>query len=88
MADIVGSAPLATLVAGTLSLDPQLGFYLLQNNSGSTLASAGVRAGDIVTEVNRRPVRTLQELNEIAASSRILFLLVERGDRALMLQVR
>ena len=55
---------------------------------GSPAAQRGLRAGDVVTQVNRRPVRTLQELNEIAANSRILFLLVERGDRALMLQVR
>ena len=55
---------------------------------GSPAAQRGLRAGDIVTQVNRRPVRTLADLNEIAASNRILFLLVERGDRALMLQVR
>lgn len=55
---------------------------------GSPAAQRGLRAGDIITAVNRRPVRTLAELNEIAGSNRILFLLVERGDRALMLQVR
>jgi serine protease Do/serine protease DegQ len=55
---------------------------------GSPAAQRGLRAGDIVTQVNRRPVRSLEDLNEIAASNRILFLLVERGDRALMLQVR
>ena len=40
---------------------------------GSPAAQRGLRAG---------------ELNEIASSSRILFLLVQRGDRALMLQIR
>jgi len=54
----------------------------------SPAAQRGLRAGDIITAVNRRPVRSLAELNEIAGSNRILFLLVERGDRALMLQVR
>jgi S1-C subfamily serine protease len=47
-----------------------------------------LRAGDVITAINRRPVRSLAELNEIASSSRILFLLVQRGDRALMLQIR
>jgi serine protease Do/serine protease DegQ len=56
--------------------------------AGSPAAQRGLRAGDIITAVNRRPVRSLAELNEIAGSNRILFLLVERGDRALMLQVR
>jgi len=55
---------------------------------GSPAAQRGLRAGDVITAVNRRPVRTLAELNEIAAGNRILFLLVQRGDRALMLQVR
>ena len=51
-------------------------------------AARDLRAGDIITAINRRPVRSLAELNEIASSSRILFLLVQRGDRALMLQIR
>jgi serine protease Do/serine protease DegQ len=55
---------------------------------GSPAAQRGLRAGDIITAVNRRPVRSLAELNEIASSNRILFLLVQRGDRALMLQIR
>ncbi len=55
---------------------------------GSPAAQRGLRAGDIITAINRRPVRSLNELNEIASSYRILFLLVQRGDRALMLQIR
>ncbi len=55
---------------------------------GSPAAQRGLRAGDVITAINRRPVRSLGELNEIASSSRILFLLVQRGDRALMLQIR
>ena len=56
--------------------------------SGSPAAQRGLRAGDVITAINRRPVRSLSELNEIASSNRILFLLVQRGDRALMLQIR
>jgi hypothetical protein len=33
-------------------------------------------------------VRNLQDLQEIAARNQILFLLVRRGDRQLMLQIR
>jgi serine protease Do/serine protease DegQ len=55
---------------------------------GSPAAQRGLRAGDIITAVNRTRVRNLQELAAIAADNRILFLLVQRGDRSLMLQIR
>ncbi len=55
---------------------------------GSPAAQRGLRAGDVITAVNRRRVTDLQQLAEIARANRILFLLVQRGDRALMLQIR
>jgi len=55
---------------------------------GSPAAQRGLRAGDVITAVNRRGVRNLQQLRELAAGNRILFLLVQRGDRAIMLQIR
>lgn len=55
---------------------------------GSPAAQRGLRAGDVITAVNRRAVRDLQQLSEIARANRILFLLVQRGDRAIMLQIR
>jgi S1-C subfamily serine protease len=64
------------------------GVEVIAVEQGSPAAQRGLRAGDIITAVNRRPVRTLAELNQIASSNSILFLLVERGDRALMLQIR
>jgi serine protease Do/serine protease DegQ len=54
----------------------------------SPAAQRGLRAGDIITAVNRRRVVDLPQLTEIARENRILFLLVQRGDRALMLQIR
>ena len=54
----------------------------------SAAAQRGLRAGDIITAVNRQPIQNLAELREIAAANRILFLLVVRGDRQLMLQIR
>ncbi len=55
---------------------------------GSPAAQRGLRAGDIITAVNRTRVRNLADLQTIAANNRILFLLVQRGDRSLMLQIR
>ncbi len=54
----------------------------------SPAARWGLRAGDVIAQVNRREVRTLPQLAEIAAVNSILFLLVQRGDRAIMLQIR
>ena len=55
---------------------------------GSPAAQRGLRAGDVITGVNRLPVRNLRDLQTVAGNSRILFLLVQRGDRSLMLQIR
>ncbi len=55
---------------------------------GSPAAQRGLRAGDIITAVNRTRVRNLTDLQTIAANNRILFLRVQRGERSLMLQLR
>lgn len=55
---------------------------------GSPAAQRGLRSGDVITAVNRVLVRNLRDLTTIAQSNRILFLLVQRGDRSLMLQIR
>ena len=56
--------------------------------TGSAAAQRGLRAGDVIVAVNRQQVQNLQQLQEIADANRILFLLVQRGDRSLMLQIR
>ena len=55
---------------------------------GSPAAQRGLRAGDVIIAVNRIRVRNLEELQEIAGRNDILFLLVRRADRQLMLQIR
>jgi len=55
---------------------------------GSAAAQRGLRSGDVIIAVNRQQVQNLQQLQEIADANRILFLLVQRGDRSLMLQIR
>jgi Do/DeqQ family serine protease len=55
---------------------------------GSPAWQRGLRGGDIVIAVNRIRVRNLQEVQEIASRNDILFLLVRRADRQLMLQIR
>ncbi len=64
------------------------GIEVTEVAEGSPAAQRGLRAGDIITALNRRVVHNLQQLTELAANNRILFLTVKRGDRVLMLQIR
>jgi Do/DeqQ family serine protease len=54
----------------------------------SPAAQRGLRPGDLIIAVNRVRVETVADLQEVATRSDILFLMVRRGDRQLMLQVR
>jgi len=54
----------------------------------SPAAQRGLQAGDIITAANRREVRNLEELAAVANASSRLFLLVQRGDRVILLQIR
>lgn len=64
------------------------GINVIEVEANSPAAQRGLRAGDVIIQVNRRPVENLQQLQAIVAENNILFLLVQRGDRALMLQIR
>lgn len=72
----------------TTSSGAEGGIEVTAVEGGSPAAQRGIRTGDIITAVNRRAVRNVLQLGEIARANRILFLLVQRGDRSLMLQIR
>jgi len=54
----------------------------------SPAAQRGLRAGDVITAANRREVRNLEDLGAVAAANTRLFLLVQRDERAILLQIR
>jgi S1-C subfamily serine protease len=85
-ADIHPGLEGATFAAAAATADS--GVEVSEVAAGSPAAQRGLRAGDLITAVNRTRVRNLQDLAAIAADNRILFLLVQRGDRSLMLQIR
>jgi Do/DeqQ family serine protease len=64
------------------------GIEVTDVDPGSPAAQRDLRSGDVVVAVNRIRVRNLEELRDIAGRNEILFLLVRRGDRQLMLQIR
>ena len=64
------------------------GVDVTEVEAGSSAAQRGLREGDVIIAVNRKQVQNLQQLQVIADANQILFLLVKRGDRSLMLQIR
>jgi len=64
------------------------GILVIEVEPDSPAWQRGLRTDDLIMQVNRRPVQDLGQLQAIAEENRILFLLVRRGDRELMLQIR
>jgi Do/DeqQ family serine protease len=81
-------AGLAGAQFATSSANATGGIEVSEVVEDSPAAQRGLRSGDVIMAVNRQPVQNLQQLREIAAGNRILFLMVRRGDRSLMLQIR
>jgi Do/DeqQ family serine protease len=76
----------ATFAAASTASDS--GVEVATVEEGSPAAQRDLRAGDVITAVNRTLVRNLRDLETVAGDNRILFLLVKRGERSLMLQIR
>ena len=72
----------------TSSASATSGVDVTEVEPGSAASQRGLRSGDVIIAVNRQQVQNLQQLRSIADANRILFLLVQRGDRSLMLQIR
>ena len=56
--------------------------------SGSAAFQRGLRSGDLITAVNRQQIENLQQLQKIAKQSNILFLVIQRDNQMLMIQIR
>ena len=83
--------PVTPDVAQGLGLEPAEGVVVAAVKPGSPAAEAGLRSGDVITQINRRPVKNLAEYNrEIAQNEKdkpVLFL-VRRGQSSLFLALK
>ncbi len=70
-------------IATQLGLDDEQGVIISDVDSNSPAGSAGLRRGDLIQEVNRTPVPSLKEYNQVMKSvddGESFLLLIKRGD--------
>jgi len=79
LADIEENSRLYGRIQGILVADIEM---------GSPAARAGLRKGDVITSINRKPVRSLQGLKPFSPTSRTLLLNIVRGNTALFLYLQ
>jgi serine protease Do len=100
--EVVASAPekgelgltvqrLTPQMAESLGLDRTEGVVVTAVEPGSAADEAGIRRGDVIMEVDRKPIRNLDEYKKAVAGIRkgrgVLFL-VRRGDSTLFLALK
>lgn len=88
------TAPVQSLGMKVDNITPQLrqqfsigeksGVVVVSVEQGSTAAESGIQLGDVIKEVNRKPVRNIADFNESIAKSgkgRATLLLLKRGKQ-------
>jgi serine protease Do len=77
-------------IAQQLGLRPGSGVVVTRVEPGSAADEAQIRTGDVIREVDRKPVRTAQEFTQLVAKAKPkqgILLLVQRGEGSLFVAV-
>jgi serine protease Do len=78
-------------LAQSLQLESTDGVLVSDVTAGGAAAEAGVKRGDVISEVNRKPVSNLADYNSISGSvakgSSVLFL-IRRGGSTIYIAVK
>jgi serine protease Do len=83
--------PVTPEIAQSLGLDRAEGLVITEVKPGSSADDAGLRSGDVITQINRRPVKNLADYNSEMARSekgKSVLMLVRRGDASVFLALK
>jgi serine protease Do len=83
--------PVTPEIAQSLGLDRAEGLVITEVKPGSAADEAGLRAGDLIAQINRRPVKNLADYNREMAQNekaKSVLLLVRRGQSSLFLALK
>jgi serine protease Do len=73
-----------------LGIREKSGVIVIDVASGSPAEDAGLRAGDVIKEVNRKPVKSVKDYETLIAKAREdepLLLLIQRGNQAIFVAI-
>jgi serine protease Do len=78
-------------LARSLNLDSEEGVLVSDVTAGQSAAEAGIRRGDVITEIDRKPISNMVEykrsLGTIKKGRTVLFL-IQRGGTTIYIAVR
>lgn len=83
--------PVTPELAQRMELERAEGLVITSVQGGSAAEEAGLRAGDVILQINRRPVRSVEDFSrELAAGDKekSMLLLVRRGENNLFLALK
>jgi len=83
--------PITPQLAQSLGLERAEGLVITAVTPGSAAEEAGLKSGDVISEINRQPIKTLADYNrELARNDKAksVLLLVRRGQSSLFLALK
>ena len=83
--------PVTPEIAQSLGLERAEGLVITEVTPGSAADEAGLRAGDLISQINRHPVQNLADYNREMAGSekgKSVLLLVKRGQESVFLALK
>ena len=75
----------------SLKLDTKDGVLVSDVTAGGAAGEAGVRRGDVITEINRAPINTVEDYNRVTSVAKkgsTVLLLVRRGGSTIFIAVK
>jgi len=83
--------PMTPQLAESFGIERTDGLVISAVKPGSAAEESGLRAGDVILEVNRKPVKNLADYNrEVARNDKVksVLFLVRRGQNSLFLALK